>query len=363
MLKPADNNLITFGSEVGTNTPQKSSARSIIDNLLKSSKKNKESQETHTKESSIENKIFKTQNKSNGSKKFVLPDNNKDNNKDWTDGEESEKNNETEEDNDDDSEEESNENNTDERKHLKDGKKVFYCKNEDHQEWVKFKTKLQKDLHIIKNHVCSFQGCGYYAEMNKDILTHYKKTHTKNKLKDCHICKKQFTNMDEHLETHPKCDSCQERFLDSTTLYIHMKKCFQLKQVDPKEENANNMSMVAQNSNVSLSMDTGHTEQRFSEYLIKLLENSGLQRDEIFEGSKVFSRYATEQLLHKKSLRSESYQALSETSLLFDLPQFTDKETLKENLTKASQLLQVKPEDKHKRYSKFRIFRRHSCKD
>ena len=347
MLKPADNNLITFGSEVGTHTPQKQTSRSFIETLIKSAKKDKENKVTHTSESSLENKIFKTQNKPTNSKKFVLPDNNQNSDKEWSDDEEkntdSEENNDNEDDDDD---EDKNEDDKDKEKYIKEKMKGFYCKNEDHKEWVKFKTKLQKELHIIKHHVCSFQGCGYFSELNINILKHYKNTHIKNKLTECKICGKHFTNMEEHLETHPKCDSCQNRFIDSTTLYNHMKECFQLKKKELKDENTSNMGMIAQNANVSLSMDNSNTEYKFSEYLIKLLENSGLKKDEILEGSKIFSRYATEQLLHKKSLRSESYQALSETSLLFELPQFTEKETLKENLTKASQLLQVKPEDK-----------------
>ena len=248
---------------------------------------------------------------------------------------------------DNDNEDDENENNktNNNNNNDKNDSKAFYCKNEDHEKFIKFKTKVQKELHVLKNHVCPFNGCGFASEYNRNLIKHYKNTHAKVRLTDCHICGKQFTNIEEHLETHPKCDSCQDRFLDSNTLYSHMKKCFKLKQDTSKEENTS-VNMVAQNTNVSLNIDSGNTEQKFSKYLIKLLESSGLKDEEISEGSQIFSRYAAEQLLHKKSLRNESYQALSETSLLFELPQFSDKETVKENLNKASQLLQVKPEDK-----------------
>ena len=291
----------------------------------------------------LKNNDYKAQNFSMTNKKFILPKykdsetSGEDNNKDYS---------QNEGDSHDENDDYDNGNKNGKEKESSDPENKQYkyvCKNESHKKVVSFRTKTEKQLHIWQQHLCPYKGCSFSDEMNKIIAKHYAEKHKESKSL-CKVCDKMFPNLENHMLIHPKCDLCGNRFLDNTTLYQHMKKCVDIKEV--KEKDQNEISMVAQNKNVSLNIDTGNTEKKFSQFLIKLLESSGLNASEIKEGSEIFSLYANEQLLHKKSLRSEAYKSVQETSLLFDMPVFCDKETSKENLTRAGQLLSVRPEEK-----------------
>ena len=86
------------------------------------------------------------------------------------------------------------------------------------------KSKEAKTMHIIRNHFCSVPKCNYYNEFEHSLLKHFNQKHKTNKI-TCPICGNESKNLKEHMEIHPACMSCDERFMDQTELIKHMKIC------------------------------------------------------------------------------------------------------------------------------------------
>ena len=210
------------------------------------------------------------------------------------------------------------------------------CKNETHEKPLEFKTKEAKTMHIIRNHHCNIPKCNYYNEYEFLLLRHFNLKHKSNKI-TCTICGVESKNLKEHMEIHPSCMSCEEKFLDQTALVKHMKMCTKYtKQTGYVPEN---MQMVSKQQ-LGLELDCSNTEHSFTKVLERMMEATNLSPDEIQEGKKIFSKFASESLITKKKLRSDlGIKNWTESHLLFEIPDFTMQETTKDNLTRASQLI------------------------
>ena len=106
------------------------------------------------------------------------------------------------------------------------------CKNESHKPPMEFETELEKIRHIASTHKCPYsQGdpkCGYFTEMDKDMLTHIETNHKQKEEKiRCKLCSSSFSTTSAreiHIRNcHPECSSCGQHFEGPEQLYGHNK--------------------------------------------------------------------------------------------------------------------------------------------
>ena len=328
-----ENDLMSFN----TSKIEKASGRSKINTLL-NEYRNKQISTPKNDISSVEDKKSKMKTiQSSVNKKIIMQTNGYQSNKAKDDEDESNPEDSSNESNPEDSPNEDgfHYKNFKGRLTFKDETK-YLCRNETHSEAIEFKSKEAKTMHIIRNHFCSVPKCNYYNEFEHSLLKHFNQKHKTNKI-TCPICGNESKNLKEHMEIHPACMSCDERFMDQTELIKHMKICTKYtKQVGYVPES---MQMVSKQQ-LGLELDCSNTEHSFTKFLEKMMESSNLTREEIQEGKKIFSKFASESLITKKKLRADlGLKNWTESHLLFEIPDFSLQETTKDNLVRASQLI------------------------
>ena len=223
------------------------------------------------------------------------------------------------------------------------GSEEYYCRNEDHDVPLKFKSADHKQYHIIREHGCFIDTCNFNAEFNSELMAHYDNCHGNGKKfnTECDLCGvfyEQANKMKHYMAYHQQCSSCKVWFAGFPELNKHESSCknvVESKPIKPKIERTN--FVTQHDENLSLNIDKSSIDSNFSTALIGMLEAANLPTEQKTVFSMAIKKHASESLLTKHRLRGDAFSQFKYVSLLFDVPTWC--EPGKEQVSKIQTLL------------------------
>ena len=222
------------------------------------------------------------------------------------------------------------------------GSDEFYCKNEDHQVPLRFKSIEHKKYHIIREHRCFYDKCHFSAEFNSELMTHYENCHgnAKNCNTECELCGSMYeeANKLKHmLAYHQQCSSCRVWFAGWPELNKHESSCKNVVESKPINKVETTSFVTQHDENLSLNIDKSSIDSNFSRALIGMLEAADLPKETKDFCAKAIEKHASESLIAKHRMRGNGFSHFKYVSLLFDVPSWS--EPGKEQVSKIQALL------------------------
>jgi len=211
----------------------------------------------------------------------------------------------------------------------------YRCDHESHDHPPAFATAGAKLEHVIRNHRCIFatlpQRCSFYSEHQSAMDIHMLKTHAKHS-HICEICDRKFeaeSNLIEHLQDHPNCPACGERFLSSQQLYSHHPTCrgrtTEQAMAAPSDQLGQDSGLGPLLRSLILAQGQGPFDPRSREIMLSEVAD-----------------YERQHAIERQRLIQGNTCLIKNDEALFDLPECETNSSIKEEIGKITQFF--KPE-------------------
>ena len=211
----------------------------------------------------------------------------------------------------------------------------FTCQNENHETEISFQTLIEKKRHLISHHSCPVEKCSFFAELDTDLLLHFKSVHERS-LEYCVLCKIKVTNLKSHILSHPTCNACQNQFYDLAELQHHEPTCMS---VADSQGGAAGTSLQVEAIGTSLQIDNNQVEVNFIKTMNLILESVQMQPELRLKSQQCISKFAAETSLTKGRNRCELISNRRSAQLFFDIPNFKHTTSERSNLQKILQTI------------------------